>query len=627
MKFIIMGTAGHVDHGKTALIKALTGIETDCLKEEKVRGISIDLGFANMKLDSMVTVGIVDVPGHERFLKNMLAGTGGIDVALLVIAADEGIMPQTREHMAMLELYGIKHGVIAITKIDKVDKEWLDFVEEEVKLFLTNTFLENAPLSRVSTVTQEGLEELKSQLLTVAKDAASRDQESPFRLWIDRVFSVKGYGVVVTGSVLSGTAKVEDHLLLYPSGVGVRVRGLECHGHKVEKVVAGQRAALNLVGIEKRQIERGMSLCSKEWGEISCTWDVLVTLERPCPSGTRVRLHLGTGEFLGRIYSYKDASKDYMRLILEKKIAGNAGDKGIIRLYSPQYLLGGLMLIAPNKGNRNIGEARKELGQALHNAAVDQVIHQVLVDKGSAMSIEELLRFTGCMSQFQIEKSLVVLEKTRKITNLDYYYIDQEVLTLVTSHCTKLLEDYHMKEPLRAGVAKEVIKEKLQLKDKAFEKIIVYWLKEGIISKYEGEYGLCQHIQKIKDWYSDLPFRIEKTFDKEDIINIDRDILSRKLEIAPDKAQDVHEILLKKGVLIQIDKICIYRQTIQHIISAVSQLFQKQESFTIGQLRDMLNTSRKILLPIVEYLDMNKYTVRQGDIRCPGPKMVDFIEK
>jgi len=627
MKFIIMGTAGHVDHGKTALIKALTGMETDCLKEEKVRGISIDLGFANMKLDSMVTVGIVDVPGHERFLKNMLAGTGGIDVALLVIAADEGIMPQTRDHIAMLKLYGIKHGVIAITKIDKVDKEWLDFVAEEVKLFLTDTFLENAPLARVSTATQEGLEELKNQLLAVAKDAAPRNQEAPFRLWIDRVFTVKGYGVVITGSVLSGTAKVDDHLLLYPSGVGVRVRGLECHGHKVEKVVAGQRAALNLVGIEKKQMERGMSLCSKEWGEISCTWDVLVTLERPCPSGTRIRLHLGTGEFLGRIYSCKDASKDYMRIILERKIAGNAGDKGIIRLYSPQHLLGGLMLIAPNKGNRNIGEARKALGQALHNAAADQIIQQVLVDKGSAMSIEEILRSTGCMSRFQIEKSLVVLEKARKITNLNHYYIDQEVLTLVTTHCTRLLEDYHMKEPLGAGLAKEVIKENLQLGDKAFERIIVYWLNKGIVSKYEGEYGLCQHIEKINDWYSNLPFMLEKIFDKEDIISIDKDILSRRLEIVPSKAQAVYGILLKKGVLIQMDKICIYRQTIQHIIRRVSQLFQKQESFTIGQLRDMLNTSRKMLLPIVEYLDMNKYTVRQGDIRYPGPKMVDFTEK
>ena len=260
MKHLIIGTAGHVDHGKSALIKALTGTDTDRLKEEKQRGISIDLGFAALSLGKDIQAGIVDVPGHERFLKNMLAGTGGIDMAMLVIAADEGVMPQTREHLAMLNLYGIKNGIVVINKIDKVESEWLELVEEDVKSTLAGTFLTHAPLCRVSAATGQGIAELRRILADVAGTLPARDSMAPFRLWIDRAFTVKGYGVVVTGSVLSGTAKLGDNLILYPSAKPVRIRGLETHGTKAEKVMAGQRAAINITGADLNEVSRGMAL-------------------------------------------------------------------------------------------------------------------------------------------------------------------------------------------------------------------------------------------------------------------------------------------------------------------------------------------------------------------------------
>lgn len=321
MKHIIIGTAGHVDHGKTALIGALTGTDTDRLKEEKARGISIDLGFAALPLGEEVTAGIVDVPGHERFLKNMLAGTGGIDLAMLVIAADEGIMPQTREHLAMLELYGVKYGVVALNKVDKVDAEWLELVEEDVRSFLADTFLAGAPLCRVSAFSGDGIPQLRQTLLAVAEQLPGRDSTAPFRLWVDRAFTVKGHGAVVTGSALSGTIAVGDGLRLYPQADAVRVRGLEWHGKKVERIFAGQRSAINISGVDTEVLERGMALSAPERGQVGGVWDIAADWRREVASGTRVRLHLGTGEYIGRLYFYKDIACRYARLALEKPLA------------------------------------------------------------------------------------------------------------------------------------------------------------------------------------------------------------------------------------------------------------------------------------------------------------------
>ena len=627
VKYIIIGTAGHVDHGKSAVIKALTGTDTDRLKEEKMRGISIDLGFASMKLSNEFTTGIVDVPGHERFLKNMLAGTGSIDLAMLIIAADEGVMPQTREHLAMLHLYGVQHGIVVINKIDKVDDEWLVLVEEEVELLIKDTFLAHAPLCRFSAVTGEGLHELRESLLAEAKKVAPRDSDAPFRLWIDRVFTVKGYGAVVTGSVLSGTAKVGDSLTLYPSGQQVRVRGTECHDCKVESVFAGQRAAINLVGVDKSEIARGMSLSQDAYGQISSTWDVVTTLEQPIDSGTRVRLHLGTGEFLGRIYSFKDSSHQYMRLILEEPLAASAGDRGIIRLYSPQFLLGSIMLIAPGRKNRIIGKDRMALAQALAEQNVYNIVYQILTVSGGVLSDSEIRRQAGYIKKSQVDQSLSILRLEQKIVMLENYYIAKGALQSITHNCIELLGAFHAAQPERAGLSREVIRQKLGLTDKIFDKIATFWKKESNVVSNGGYFALQEHGEKYNSWLHDLIITSEQVLADSGLTNIDVCMLGEKLNFLPEKAKAAFDILISKGILIQVDNICIYEKTMQYIVNILCQHFKKNETITLAQLRDMLETSRKVALPLLDYLDMNKYTVRIGDVRQAGPKIMNLSEK
>jgi len=618
VKYIIIGTAGHVDHGKSALIKALTGTDTDRLKEEKARGISIDLGFANLELSHEIMAGIVDVPGHEHFLKNMLAGTGSIDLAMLVIAADEGIMPQTREHLAMLQLYGIQYGVVVINKIDKVDEEWLALVEEEVGEMLTGTFLAGAPLCRVSAITKVGLDELRETLLVVAGQVVKRDRMAPFRLWIDRVFTMKGYGAVVTGSVLSGTATIGDTLTLYPSRQQVRVRGAELHGQKVEAVYGGQRAALNLVGVDTSEIARGMSLSHKAYGQISNIWDVMVTLEQPVESGTRVRVHVGTGEFLGRVHLFKDGTPQYMRLILEEPLAASAGDRGIIRLYSPPILLGGIMLIAPCKQTRRISMHRRLLAQALLEQDVSKIVYEILAENNGLMWDGEIKRLAGYINNNQVEETLDALRAEEKIVLLDGFFIGKDSLLTLTQKGIDLLEAFHGNHPEREGLSREIMKQKLRLPDKMFDKVMAYWNKEGIFTSFAGNMALPSHVTKYSAWCHELLRTCDQVLSEPDFSTVDVAILGEKLKLLPEKAMIVFNILLSKGLLIQVDTVYIHRKIMQDTINILKHYFQSNEEITVSQLRTMLKTSRKVALPLMEYFDRYHYTVRVGDVRRPG---------
>lgn len=626
MKYVIIGTAGHVDHGKSALIKALTGTDTDRLKEEKARGISIDLGFATLELSCEIMAGIVDVPGHERFLKNMLAGTGGIDLAMFVIAADEGVMPQTREHLAMLHFLGLKQGLVVINKIDKVDEEWLELVDEEVSELLADTFLAGAPRCRVSAVTGEGLAGLKEQLLKAAGAVVMRDSLAPFRLWIDRVFTIKGYGAVVTGSVLSGTANVGDALTLYPSGQQVRIRGTESHGQKVDAVYAGQRAALNLAGVAASEITRGMSLSSDTYGQTATVWDVMVMLQQPVESGTRVRIHVGTGEFLGRLYSFKEGHHYYMRLIVEEPLAASAGDRGIIRLYSPQLLLGGVMLIGPGNQVRRISEHRTLLAQALLKQDADHIVYEILMENKGPMSDGDIKRQAGYINSRQVDRSLAVLQAEQKVVMLERLFIARSSLQTLTQQCIALLEVFHREQPERAGLSREIIKQKLELADKSFDKVAAYWNTEGTLISHDGEIALQAHAIKYRAWFQELIDTCDLVLAEPDFLTIDAAILGEKLKLVPEKANIAFNILLSKGLIIQVDTAYIYQKTIQNVIEILQQYFRNNEELTVSQLRTMIHTSRKVALPLLEYFDMCKYTVRAGDARRPGSKLIASSE-
>ncbi|MDR3560988.1 MAG: selenocysteine-specific translation elongation factor [Negativicutes bacterium] len=626
MKHLIIGTAGHVDHGKSALIKALTGTDTDRLKEEKLRGISIDLGFAALRLDEDITLGIVDVPGHERFLKNMLAGTGGIDMAMLVIAADEGVMPQTREHFAMLQLLGIPSGIVVLTKTDKVDQEWLELVEADVKQLVEGSFLASAPFARVSAVSGEGLEQLRQQLLVIAQKTEERDHDAPFRLWIDRSFSIKGYGTVVTGSALSGKVAIGDSLQVYPAGTTLRVRGLESHGLKSEWIIAGQRTAINMGGSDTMGLARGMVLSAPGRGLVSNVWDLIAEWQEEVASGTRVRLHLGTGEFLGRVYYYKERPTRYMRLLLEKPLPGGLGDRAILRLYSPQNLLGGVTLVSPGRASRRLSNARQELAEAVAGGNVLAIVCCLIADCDQPSTVEEIKRQAGYLRDGMVEKALADLLAANKIVLKKGYYLTVEMLASWTKKSVALIENFHQANPERAGLSKEILRQKLELKERAFDVLLDSWQKQGLFILQGAEVALQEFAASHNDWRETLVEKAGNYLENSGLNSIDWQYLAEKMKLSPEKARAAQEILLRDGTLIRVGDMHVYRKTIQYIAQRIRQHFTEHTTLTVAELRDMVGTSRKIALPLLEYFDMHKYTIREGDNRRPGPKLKDLSE-
>ena len=626
MKHVIIGTAGHVDHGKSAIIKALTGTDTDRLKEEKLRGISIDLGFASLPLGDKIIAGVVDVPGHERFLKNMLAGTGGIDLAMLVVAADEGIMPQTKEHLAMLQLYGIKNGIIVINKIDKVDEEWLELIESEIREYVADTFLKDAPCCQVSAVTGAGITELKATLLSLADKVPVRDSNAPFRLWIDRVFSIKGYGVVVTGSVLSGRAKVGDSFRLYPTEAIVRVRGLEWHGEKVEKISAGQRAAINLAGVEIEQVARGMAISAIERGEVSTMWDIVAEWQQPVESGLRVRLHLGTGEFLGRIYSFKDTDYHYMRLILEQPLAAASGDRGIIRLYSPQHLLGGVTLVAPGRNSRRLTASRAALAEAKAQADELNALYHRLTESRQVMTRADIRRQSGFLPDKAVDQAVDKLIAAKRLYCLDKTYVTADMFGWLTTMATTIIGSFHKAQPERSGLAKDIVRQKLGINEKSFEIFLAQWLEKELLVSNGGDLALKEHAAQHGDWRQELLDKAETAFTNIGLTSIDMVLLAQKMALTPEKARSTHDLLVRAGALIKVGDNFVYSKTMQYIVQVIHKHFQDKQTLTVAELRDLLNTSRKMALPIMEYMDMHKYTIREGDLRRPSSKILNLSE-
>lgn len=618
MKYLIIGTAGHVDHGKSALIKALTGVETDRLKEEKQRGISIDLGFASLKISDDIIAGIVDVPGHERFFKNMLAGTGGIDLALLVIAADEGVMPQTREHLAMLELYGLKNGIVVLNKVDKVDGEWLELVEEDVRNILKGTFLAASPFCRVSAVTGEGLLELKNKLGDLAARVEARDSNAPFRLWIDRVFSVKGHGVVVTGSALSGTAKLGDVLHIYPAEKTVRVRGLEWHGEKVAAVAAGQRSAINLAGIDIKNIVRGMLLSDTSRGESSSVWDVVVNWLEEVPTNTRVRLHIGTGEYLGRIYCYKNKPVEYCRLVLEQQLTAGADDRGILRLYSPRQLLGGVVLIAPGQKGQRLSEMRLAMAEAIANSNYKNIILLILSEAGKPLLLEEIMRRSGYIAADIIKLQLDDLLKENKAICLSGLYISTEILTGLTKKLKNRLTAYHKSEPDRQGLPREVLRQHLGLGEKGFGILYDYWQQKNLLTGYGAEIALTEHKANHSSWQTEIISKAEKVLAEVGLNTVKVTTIEQKFKISAENARKILEALIKSGLIVRVGDLYLTRMVIAEAIDNLQQHFKENQTVNVAQLRDILNTSRKIAMPLLEYFDGQKYTIREDDARRAG---------
>ncbi|HID29508.1 MAG TPA: selenocysteine-specific translation elongation factor, partial [Desulfobacterales bacterium] len=474
MKQIILGTAGHIDHGKTSLIKALTGIDTDRLKEEKLRGITIELGFAWLDLPGGQRVGIVDVPGHEKFVKNMVSGASGIDLVALIIAADEGVMPQTKEHLDICSLLNVKHGLVVLTKIDMVDEEWLEMVTDDVQGFLKGTFLEGAPILPVSSLSGQGLPEFVEALETLCKAVPERKSSGLFRLPVDRVFTIKGFGTVVTGSLVSGKVRVGETTMVYPSGIQSKVRGIQVHGQTVDQVTASMRTAINFQGVDRSAIARGDVVGGVNTLKPSYMVDaLLVSLpsnEKPLKNRTKVRFHTGTSEILARaiLLDREELSPGETVVVqfrLEVPVAVVKDDRFVIRSYSPIRTIGGGQILnpVPRKHKRFRKPLVAEL-ESLAESSAREIITYHLRESGILGVRSSELRLMTNLSEKDLEQHLQHLLSQRGIILVDREnrtFIHGSVFDALRQKTVKLLEDYHKDHPLKAGMSRQGLKSKL----------------------------------------------------------------------------------------------------------------------------------------------------------------------
>lgn len=621
MRHVIIGTAGHVDHGKTCLIKALTGIDTDRLKEEKKRGITIELGFAYLDLPNGQRVGIVDVPGHEKFVRNMLAGAGGMDLCMLVIAADEGIMPQTIEHLDILSILGIKRGVIVITKTDLVEPEFVELVEEEVTELIQETFLENAPIVPVSVYENQGLEQLKQVLNELCEKLPERSEAAQFRLPIDRVFTLKGFGTIVTGTLMEGKIKKDQNIVLYPENAPVKVRSLQVHSKDAETAWAGQRVAVNVPDRKKEEVFRGDVLATA--GSLYPTMmidvklEVLKHTERVIKHGSRVHIYHGTKELLGKIAlmncdELKAGESAYAQLRLEEETVIRKGDHFVLRFYSPVETIGGGVVLdaCPKKHRKNDKKAYRAFEVKENGSAEEQLELAYLEHQGRFFTLKELV--TKCSLERGTAKNLVgkLIEQKKLIALFDEIYIHQEELKVYEKRVVRFLDAFHKEYPLKEGMGIEEARNKLELgQNTRIVDAVLEILKQnkvikeehGVISKYRFQVVVKEDetamMQEIVEQYLDFGFAPLTTD------------LYLKEHQKQKKFKAVFTSLLNKKVLIRLDEqYCVHKDYYEKAKEAFKEMAAEKTIVALGDYRDYLECSRKVAVALLEHFDKNGFT-------------------
>ncbi len=633
MKRVILGTAGHIDHGKTTLVKALTGIDTDRLKEEKQRGITIELGFAHLTLPSGIRLGIVDVPGHERFIKNMVAGASGVDLVALVIAADEGVMPQTREHLEICQLLGVKSGVVVITKKDLVDEEWLELVKEDIAEAMKGTFLEGAPMVAVSAVTGEGLLELIKILDELVAQIPDRPAEGPFRLPIDRVFVIKGFGTVVTGTAISGRIALGEEVMVYPKGLRTKVRRIQVHGEDRDFGEAGQRTALNLQGIEKEEIERGDVVAHPGVLQPSYILDLdlqyLSSAPRPLVHNTRVRFHIGTSEVLGRVVLFgqervQPGQRALAQIRLEKPVACWRGDHFVIRSYSPMVTIGGGVVLDPLARRRKRSQRHQvEELKLLRDGEPKEIILYHLDRAGVLGLTKEKIALRISIFGQALEEILQVLSNQGKIKRVQVegkdLYLSSKIYQRLKEEILLRLKKFHEKFPLRMGLPKEDLRQRLPsgLEARVFEKMLEELEEKGKIVREKELVRLATHQIVLAEDLERLKHQIEEAFRQEGFQPADKDEILSRFRENPALTMEIFGLLLKEGRLVRIKENLVYHiDVLEEIKKRVLEFFKTHSEMVVGDLRKLTEgASRKYLIPLLEYLDQEKITIRLGDKR------------
>ena len=629
MKNIIVGTAGHIDHGKTTLIKALTGRNTDRWEEEQRRGITIDLGFTYFDLKNGDRVGIIDVPGHEKFINNMVAGVVGMDLVLLVVAADEGIMPQTREHMDILGLLGIKKSILVINKCDLVDEEWLELVEEEIQEELEGTFLEGAPVVKVSAATGQGLDELTdtSQQL-MSDEVVAKDTQTIPRLPIDRAFTLSGFGTIITGTLISGTITREDVLEMYPIGKECKIRNIQVHGQNQDKCYAGQRVAINLSNVKKKEIRRGCVLAPKNSMKNTDLLDVkLKVLEdsmRILTNHERLHLYTGTSEILCRAVlldkeQIGPGEEGLVQLRLEEEIAVKRGDRFVVRFYSPMETIGGGIVLEPNpvRKKRFDAQAIEELKKKESGSLGDVMELQIKEHGDTMITLAELAKVMA-HSVDELKEYLEELEESGTIfvfpMKKDTYLWHRDSEFAVRQKIEETLQKYHSEHPYRYGMKKAEIHNTFlkKIKPNIFDAYIERMTGENVYGRRE-EYLSLPGYEVPKDaMYLQTEKLIEDTFEKAgyDFVRFSEIDFGK---IPRQTAEDVVLMMIDEGKVLRINEEMF---TMKHLMDEAKEKIQnhlKEENLiTIAQVRDMFSTSRKSAKPILEYMDSIKVTKKTG---------------
>jgi selenocysteine-specific elongation factor len=605
---MILGTAGHIDHGKTSLVRALTGVDTDRLPEEKRRGITIDLGFAPLQLDGIGTLGVVDVPGHEAFVRTMVAGATGIDLALLVVAADEGVMPQTREHLAILRLLGVRAGVVALTKADLVDDEWLALVRDDVVAAVADGPLADAPIVAVSSVTGEGVEALRDALAAAARRVPGRSTADLFRMPIDRAFTIRGTGTVVTGTVWSGTLRRDATLRLFPSGDAVRVRGLQAHGHAVERIHAGERAAIALAGVELSRVGRGAVLVAGDAWRPSTVLRADVALlddvARPVGPRNQLRLHLGTSEVGARLVATGGAlapgEHRPARIVVDEPVVARTGDRFVLRGGSPLGTVGGGVVTDPLAPQRARAWAQRADSVA---DALDQFLRESAL---TGLDVAELPVRLGVGAN-ELADLLTASDAWRVADRL----YAPSARAQVVERIRFTLAEYHAAHPLDPGAPRQWLRTRIRVAEAVVDAVLEELVSAGELVLEQGDVRLAGFTTRLSEKQRALADQIVARLTAAGAEPPSVEELAASLGASSADVASVTRLLARQGELVAVEPNRYFmRSTVTQLVTRVQGGMSEGETYGPAELREFVGLSRKFLIPFLEFCDREGYTVR-----------------
>lgn len=623
MKNIVIGTAGHIDHGKTTLIKALTGRETDTLAEEKRRGISINLGFTYFDLPSNKRAGIVDVPGHEKFIKNMLAGVAGIDIVLFVVACDEGVMPQTVEHLDILTFLNVRKGIIVLTKCDTVDDEFIELAKEDIKQNVRGTFLENIDIIEVDSISRRGIDNLVNAIDKMSEEIEDNDRNLPARLNIDRVFSVNGFGTVITGTLLEGKISIDDDLVIYPKILATKIRSIQVHGENVNEAYAGQRTAINISNAKVDEIQRGDVLAAKNSLEESMMLDTKVSLvnhsNKILKHWDRLRLYHGSREIFCRavplnVEAIESGQSGYVQLRLEESIVAKKGDKFVLRTYSPMETIGGGIIIdaSPKKHKRFNDELINTLKIKEKGELKDILEEYLKINLNKYVTIKDVMSYSG-ESEFNIKGAIDKLVQEKKILTINNIYIHVSKYGKFKEDTVKILSSYHKKYRLRKGMLKEEFRSKLEpkFKIKDIDKLLNYMENEKIIKVDNNIVSLYDFEVVFNDKQKEIKLNIQKRLREDDVLPI----LSIESICENNYYSEVLESMIGNNVEKLDDSHVMDKETYEYAKGKLVNYLIENKEITLGEYRDLINSSRKNCMIILENFDRKKITKREDNKR------------